>query len=166
MRGVICKCTQNCRRRGAAVGPRTSATEVEKKKKNNRRCACSHYGIFHVAPVEKHFQWTMQTGKHKIGKVAPSLTARSSHHYQQQKALFKPKLGVERRGGCCVKLARSEQMETGSEQTRFQNNSVNVGACRWHFYFESRVMELPVCILSDLSMWEWVKEKKSPTPRM
>lgn len=42
VRGVICKCTQNCRRRGAAVGPRSSAAEVEtRKKKKNRRCACS-----------------------------------------------------------------------------------------------------------------------------
>lgn len=41
VRGVICKCTQNCRRRGAAVGPRSSAAEVETEKKKNRRCACS-----------------------------------------------------------------------------------------------------------------------------
>lgn len=33
VRGVICKCTQNCRRRGAAVGPRSSAVEVETEKK-------------------------------------------------------------------------------------------------------------------------------------
>lgn len=72
--GVICKCTQNCRRRGASVGPRTSAAEVEKggKKKQKVRVQPER-GIFHAgAPVDKHFKPAIQSHEYRTGKVVPS----------------------------------------------------------------------------------------------
>lgn len=65
VRGAICKCTQNCRRRGASVGPRSSAAEVETKKNKKQKVRVkSECGIFYTsAPVDKHFEPATQTNK-------------------------------------------------------------------------------------------------------
>lgn len=93
VRGAICKCTQNCRRRGASVGPRSSAAEVETKKKKTE--GAREVRVWHILHQRAGWQalWTGDANAQiEDRKSCTVLSVRNnpSHHYQQQKALFKP----------------------------------------------------------------------------
>lgn len=92
-REVICKCIQNCRRRGASVGTsveRWRGGDGEKKQKVRAYSVCGtfwHHGVDCQTLLTGGASVWMHDGK---SYVALPVCNKASHHYRQQKALFEP----------------------------------------------------------------------------